>query len=237
MHVAHDVARALDLAVDLVNSRANGAEALPDLAALRASSTSTRSAARAAVGDDLEEVHALRPRLRAVWRRATCARPRRSSTGSSPSRARCRSSPTTTATTGTCTGPSTSARRRLPARRDAGMALREVLRDEGAARLRACEAPGVRRGLRRPVPQPVAPLLRHRQLRQPGARGGVPGAAALRRRRRGSRRGRLTGRPAAAEGRAGAGLDSSTAHSRPCCCTSPPHSFEESRCVRGPHRR
>ena len=28
MHVAHDVARALALAVDLVNSRANGTEAL-----------------------------------------------------------------------------------------------------------------------------------------------------------------------------------------------------------------
>ncbi|CAA9329428.1 MAG: hypothetical protein AVDCRST_MAG16-1203, partial [uncultured Frankineae bacterium] len=68
MHVAHDVARALALSVDLVNSRANGAEALPDLAALRAFLDSHEvSGARSLSRDDLEEVHALRPRLRAVW--------------------------------------------------------------------------------------------------------------------------------------------------------------------------
>ena len=57
------------LVVSNVKKRyANGTEALPDLPALRAFLDEHEiSGARSLSGDDLEEVHALRPRLRAVW--------------------------------------------------------------------------------------------------------------------------------------------------------------------------
>jgi hypothetical protein len=79
---------------------------------------------------------------------------------------------------------STSARRRLPARRG----RRDGPRG-GAARRRA--PPGCGRARRRSAtpssstcPATGRAATATRQLRQPGARGGVPGAAALRRRRR-----------------------------------------------------
>jgi hypothetical protein len=68
MHVAHDVARSLALAVDLANSRLGDDEQLGDLGALRAFlDQHDVSGSRSLSRDDLEEVHALRPRLRSVW--------------------------------------------------------------------------------------------------------------------------------------------------------------------------
>ena len=142
MHVAHDVARALTLAVDLVNSRANGGEALPDVPRLRAFlDEHDVSGSRSLSADDLEEVHALRPRLRAVW----SARDMRTATAVVNGMvAEAGALPQLTDHDGFgChlhfTAPSARVASRLGA--DAGMALAEVLREDGAARLRACEAP------------------------------------------------------------------------------------------------
>jgi len=142
VQVAHDVARALTLAVDLVNSRANGTEALADLAALRAFlDEHDVSGARALTRDDLEEVHALRPRLRALW-------------GARDMRTAAAVVNGLVAETGALpqltdhdghdwhlhwTPTSARVAQRLGA--DVGMALAEVLRDEGQERLRSCEAP------------------------------------------------------------------------------------------------
>ena len=142
MHVAHDVARALALAVDLVNSRANGTEALPDLATLRAFLDEHEiSGARRLSADDLEEVHALRPRLRAVWKARDM---RQAAAVVNGLVAESGALPQLTDHDGhdwhlhwTSTSAGVASRRGA----DAGMALAEVLRDEGAARLRACEAP------------------------------------------------------------------------------------------------
>lgn len=143
MHVAHDVARALSLAVDLVNSRANGAEALGDLAALRAFLDEHEiSGSRSLTSDDLEELHALRPRLRAVWG----ARDMRTAAAVVNGLvAEAGALPQLTDHDGHdwhlhWTPTSARVAQRLAA--DTGMGLAEVLRDEGAARLRGCEAPG-----------------------------------------------------------------------------------------------
>ena len=142
MHVAHDVARALTLAVDLVNSRANGAEALPDLAALRVFLDEHEvSGVKRLSADDLEEVHALRPRLRAVWKARDM---RQAAAVVNGLVAESGALPQLTDHDGHewhlhWTSTSAGVASRLGA--DAGMALAEVLRDEGAARLRACEAP------------------------------------------------------------------------------------------------
>ena len=143
MHVAHDVARALSLAVDLVNSRANGTEALPDLGALRAFlDDHETSGARSLAPDDLPQVHALRPRLRAVWSArdvrtaAAIVNGLVAETGALPQ---------LTDHDGHAWHlhwTSTSARLAARMGADAGMALAEVLRDDEAARLRSCEAPG-----------------------------------------------------------------------------------------------
>ena len=143
MHVAHDVARALALAVALVNTRANGDEALPDLAALRAFLDEHEiSGTRSVTGDDLEEVHALRPRLRAVW---TARDMRTAAAVVNGLVAETGALPQLTDHDGHdwhlhWTPTSARVAHRLGA--DAGMALAEVLRDEGSGRLRACEAPG-----------------------------------------------------------------------------------------------
>ena len=142
MQIAHDVARALALAVDLVNSRANGTEALADLRALRAFLDEHEvSGARSLTHDDLEEVHALRPRLRAVW-------------GARDMRTAAAVVNGLVAETGALpqltdhdghdwhlhwTPTSARVAQRLGA--DVAMALAEVLRDEGQGRLRSCEAP------------------------------------------------------------------------------------------------
>ena len=142
MHVAHDVARALALAVDLVNSRANGTEALPDLPRLRAFlDEHDISGARSLNRDDLEEVHALRPRLRAVW---TARDMRTAAAVVNGLIAETGALPQLTDHDGHewhlhWTPTSARVAHRLGA--ETGMALAEVLRDEGAARLRACEAP------------------------------------------------------------------------------------------------
>lgn len=142
MHVAHDVARALALAVDLVNSRANGAEALPDLTALRSFLDEHEiSGARRLSADDLEQVHALRPRLRAVWGARDL---RQAAAVVNGLVAESGALPQLTDHDGHewhlhWTSTSADLASRLGA--DAGMALAEVLRDEGAARLQACEAP------------------------------------------------------------------------------------------------
>ena len=142
MHVAHDVARALALAVDLVNSRANGTEALADLAALRAFlDEHDVSGARSLTRDDLEEVHALRPRLRAVW----AARDMRTAAAVVNGLvAEAGALPQLTDHDGWpwhvhWTAPSARVASRLGA--DAGMALAEVLREDGAERLRRCADP------------------------------------------------------------------------------------------------
>ena len=141
MHVAHDVARSLSLAVDLVNSRLDGEESLADLAALRSFlDEHDVSGSRALAGDDLEEVHALRPRLRAVW----TARDMRTAAGVVNGLvAEAGALPQLTDHDGWAwhlhwTAPSARLSSRLAA--DAGMGLAEVLRDDGAERLRLCAA-------------------------------------------------------------------------------------------------
>lgn len=143
MHVAHDVARSLALAVDLVNSRLDGEEALADLAALREFlDQHDVSGSRSLSRDDLEEVHALRPRLRAVW----AARDMRTAAAVVNGMvAEAGALPQLTDHDGFdwhlhWTAPSARVSSRLAA--DAGMAIAELLRDDGAERLRTCEAPG-----------------------------------------------------------------------------------------------
>ena len=142
VHVAHDVARALTLAVDLVNSRANGGEALPDLARLRAFLAEHEvSGPRHVTADDLEEVHALRPRLRAVW---TARDMRTAAAVVNGMVAEAGALPQLTDHDGHdwhlhFTAVQARVASRLGA--DAGMALVEVLREDGLARLRTCEAP------------------------------------------------------------------------------------------------
>ncbi|MBC7373621.1 MAG: CGNR zinc finger domain-containing protein [Frankiales bacterium] len=142
MHVAHDVARALTLAVDLVNSRVNGGEALPDLPRLRIFlEEHDISGSRTVSLDDLEEVHALRPRLRAIW----TARDMRTATAVVNGMvAEAGALPQLTDHDGHdwhlhFTALSARVASRLGA--DAGMALVEVLREDGLARLRLCGAP------------------------------------------------------------------------------------------------
>lgn len=142
MHVAHDSARSLSLAVDLVNSRVNGAELLPDLTALRVLlEEHDVSGSRALSAEDLEEVHALRLRLRAVW---TARDMRTAAAVINGLVAEAGALPQLTDHDGHdwhlhWTAPSARVGSRLAA--DAGMGLAEVLREDGAARLRACEAP------------------------------------------------------------------------------------------------
>ncbi len=142
MHLAHDVARALALAVDLVNSGANGGEALPDLPALRAFLDEREvSGGRRLSARDLEEVHALRPRLRAVWAARDL---RRAAAVVNGLVAEAGALPQLTDHDGhdwhlhwTSTSASVAHRRGA----ETGQALAEVLRDDGDARLRDCEAP------------------------------------------------------------------------------------------------
>ena len=143
MDLAHDAAQSLSLAVDLVNSRVNGAELLPSLAALRAFLDDHEiSGSRSLSADDLAEVHALRLRLRAVWE----ARDMRTAAAVVNGLvAEAGALPQLTDHDGHgwhlhWTAPSARVGSRLAA--DAGMGLAEVLRDDGAARLRGCEAPG-----------------------------------------------------------------------------------------------
>jgi predicted RNA-binding Zn ribbon-like protein len=142
MHVAHDVARALALAVDLVNSRANGAELLPDLPSLRAFlDEHDVSGSRSLSREDLEEIHVLRPRLRAVW---TARDMRTAAAVVNGMVAEAGALPQLTDHDGYgwhlhWTAPAARVGSRLAA--DAGMGIAEVLRDDGAARLRTCEAP------------------------------------------------------------------------------------------------
>jgi predicted RNA-binding Zn ribbon-like protein len=143
MHVAHDIARSLSQAVDLVNSRHGDQELLGDLVALRAFlDEHDVSGSRALSRDDLEEVHALRPRLRAVW---TARDMRTAAAVVNGMVAEACALPQLTDHDGYdwhlhWTAPSARVASRLAA--DAGMALAEVLRDEGLERLRTCEAPG-----------------------------------------------------------------------------------------------
>ena len=142
MTFSHDVTRALGLAVDLVNSRLGDAEQLPDLPALRRFlDEHDVSGSRALSADDLEEVHALRPRLRAVW----AARDMRTAAAvvAGPV-AEAGALPQLTDHDGWpwhvhWTAPSARVASRLGA--DAGMALAEVLREDGAERLRRCADP------------------------------------------------------------------------------------------------
>ena len=142
MQVAHDVAHSLTQAVDLLNSRLGDEELLGDIAALRRFLDDHEVRGVRSVGaDDLEEVHALRRRLRAVWE----ARDLRTAAAVINGLvAEAGALPQLTDHDGHdwhlhWTSASARVADRLAA--DAGMALAEVLRDEGAARLRACEAP------------------------------------------------------------------------------------------------
>ncbi len=142
MQVAHDVAYSLVLAVDLVNSRLADEELLPDVAALKSFlDEHAVSGSRSLSRDDLEEVHALRPRLRAVWR----ARDLRQAAGVINGLvAEAGALPQLTDHDGWewhlhWTAPSARVGSRLAA--DVGMALAEVLRADGTERLRTCEAP------------------------------------------------------------------------------------------------
>ena len=142
MHVAHDVARSLAMAVDLVNSRANDSEALPDLPALRAFLDEHEvSGSRSLTSEDLADVQSLRPRLRAIW---TARDMRTAAAVVNGMVAEAGALPQLTDHDSYdwhlhWTAPSARVASRLAA--DAGMALAEILRADGAARLRACEAP------------------------------------------------------------------------------------------------
>jgi predicted RNA-binding Zn ribbon-like protein len=143
MHVAHDVPRSLAQAADLVNTRLGDEELLGDLAALRAFlDDHDVSGSRSLSADDLEEVHALRPRLRAVW----AARDMRTAAAVVNGMvAEAGALPQLTDHDGHSwhlhwTSPSARVASRLGA--DAGMALAEVLREDGTERLRTCDAPG-----------------------------------------------------------------------------------------------
>ena len=142
MQIAHDVARALALAVDLVNSRLGGQESLAGVGELRSFlDTHEVSGSRSLSPDDVEEVHALRPRLRAVW---TARDMRTAAAVVNGLVAEAGALPQLTDHDGYewhlhWTAPSARVASRLGA--DVGMALAEVLRDEGLERLRTCEAP------------------------------------------------------------------------------------------------
>lgn len=143
MQVAHDTARSLALAVDLVNSRSGDEEQLADLAALRAFlSAHDMTAPRGLAQDDLEEVHALRPRLRAAW----AARDMRQAAAVVNGLvAEAGALPQLTDHDGWdwhlhFTAPSARVAMKLAA--ELGMALAEVLREQERERLRTCEAPG-----------------------------------------------------------------------------------------------
>ncbi len=58
---------------------------------------------------------------------------------------------------------------------DCGMALAFFVVAGEQDRLRRCEAPDCRMGLRRSLPQPLPPLLRQPYLREPAPRGRLPG--------------------------------------------------------------
>jgi predicted RNA-binding Zn ribbon-like protein len=143
MTFGHDVTRALGLAVDLVNTRLGDAELLGSIAALRAFlDEHDVSGSRALWNDDLEEVHALRPRLRAVW----AARDMRTAAAVVNGLvAEAGALPQLTDHDGEAwhlhwTAPSARVASRLAA--DAGMGLAELLRDDGAERLRRCTSTG-----------------------------------------------------------------------------------------------
>jgi predicted RNA-binding Zn ribbon-like protein len=75
---SHDTEHALTIVVDLVNTSptTTGTERLPDVAALRAFvDRSEISDTRGLDGDDLDGVHALRERFRAIFRAAPDAEP------------------------------------------------------------------------------------------------------------------------------------------------------------------
>ena len=143
MDVAHDIAHALTQAVDLVNSRLGDEELLGDLPALRGFLDQHEvHGVRSVAADDLQEVHALRRRLRAVWE----ARDMRTAAAVINGMvAEAGALPQLTDHDGYAwhlhwTSPSARVASRLAA--DAGMALAEVLREDGRERLRTCEAPG-----------------------------------------------------------------------------------------------
>ena len=142
MQVTHDVARALELAVDLVNSRRADEEALPDVDALRAFLDRHEiSGSRRLTREDLEEVHALRPRLLAVW---TARDMRTAAAVVNGLVAEAGALPQLTDHDGYdwhlhWTAPSARLACRVGA--DVAMALAEVLRGDGPARLRQCEGP------------------------------------------------------------------------------------------------
>lgn len=142
MDFAHDVVRSLGLAVDLVNTRLDAEESLPDVQALRAFLDEHEvSGSRSLSTEDLAEVHALRPRLRAVW---TARDMRTAAAVVNGLVAEAGALPQLTDHDGHdwhlhWTAPSARVARRLAA--DVGMALAEVLRADGPARLRRCEAP------------------------------------------------------------------------------------------------
>lgn len=55
------------------------------------------------------------------------------------------------------------------------MALADLIRAGGVAQAQGLRRPGLSRGARRPVTQPVGQVLRHRKLRQPSACRRLPG--------------------------------------------------------------
>ena len=142
MLLAHDVEQALHRAAALVNTALDGAEELPDLPALRAwLEEHAVSGGRTPGRSDLEEVHALRTRLRAVWAAPDLRRAAGIVNGLI---AEAEALPQLVEHDGWSwhfhyTAPSARTAAFLAA--DAGMALGELIRDEGLERLRHCEGP------------------------------------------------------------------------------------------------
>jgi len=152
MTFAHDTTAALVLAADLVNTqpgRAGKTDGLPDTAALEHFLDAHQMVPRSPGNPAaLDAVRMLRSQLLAAWETMEPA-----------------------ALAGIANDPGG------PDRRTGGLRLRRP----GPARRNRTAPPVSRPGLRcrphRPVAEPVPPVLRHRQLRQPAARRRLPRAA------------------------------------------------------------
>ena len=179
MLINHDTRCALDSVVDLLNTapETGGREGLADLAALRAlRASATEVSEVGALGRaDLAAVHEVRDRFAELFATADTTA---ASALINAMVAEAGTTPRLTDHDGYdwhvhYFAPGASLADHLAA--DCGMALAFLVVAGERERLRRCDGAGLPAGLRRPVPQPVAPLLRQPHLREPAARGRLPG--------------------------------------------------------------